>query len=50
MSYLEIHELIEVLLQARVEAGGLRKKLERYTQEGEAADPQLLTIALKKCR
>ncbi|XP_042881469.1 translin-associated factor X-interacting protein 1-like [Penaeus japonicus] len=39
-----------LLLEARVEAGGLRKKLERYTQEGEAADPQLLTIALKKCR
>ncbi|XP_047482905.1 translin-associated factor X-interacting protein 1-like [Penaeus chinensis] len=39
-----------LLLEARVEAGGLRRKLERYTQEGEAADPQLLAIALKKCR
>ncbi|ROT70056.1 putative translin-associated factor X-interacting protein 1-like [Penaeus vannamei] len=39
-----------LLLEARVEAGGLRRKLEKYTQEGEAASPQLLAIALKKCR
>lgn len=39
-----------IFLQARVEAGGLRRKLERFTHEGEAADPQLLAIALRKCR
>ncbi|KAK7070358.1 hypothetical protein SK128_012912 [Halocaridina rubra] len=37
-------------LEAKVEAGGLKKKLEMYLGEGPATDPQLLKIALSKCR
>ncbi|XP_068200563.1 translin-associated factor X-interacting protein 1-like [Palaemon carinicauda] len=37
-------------LEAKVEAGGLKKKLENYLGEGAGSDPQLLKIALSKCR
>ncbi|XP_066938894.1 translin-associated factor X-interacting protein 1-like [Macrobrachium rosenbergii] len=37
-------------LEAKVEAGGLKKKLENYLGEGPGSDPQLLKIALSKCR
>ncbi|XP_064116936.1 translin-associated factor X-interacting protein 1-like isoform X2 [Macrobrachium nipponense] len=37
-------------LEAKVEAGGLKKKLENYLGEGPGSDPLLLKIALSKCR
>ncbi|XP_050714619.1 translin-associated factor X-interacting protein 1-like [Eriocheir sinensis] len=38
------------LLEAEVEAGALRRKVAAYLGGGDALDPQLLQIALRKCR